>query len=110
MHETTILNFRHLPEHHALIEAMFAKAHAHLAERERHAAFVKSKVARPFCVLKRQFGYIKTRYRSLAKNRAVVQAVRPGNLFLLRRRRGKTRRKLRKVLIEPAETLCTDRN
>ncbi len=31
--ETTILNFRHLSEHHTPTEAMFAEVNAHLVER-----------------------------------------------------------------------------
>jgi IS5 family transposase len=33
-------------------------------------AMVRAKVEHPFRVVKRQFGYVKTRYRGLAKNRA----------------------------------------
>ncbi len=35
-------------------------------------ANVRARVEHPFRVLKRQFGYIKTRYRGLAKNRAYL--------------------------------------
>jgi IS5 family transposase len=50
-------------------------------------AMVRAKVEHPFRVLKRQFGYVNTRYRGLAKNRAqrfTLFAL--GNLFLVRRR------------------------
>ena len=36
--------------------------------RERHKASLRAKVEHPFRVVKRQFGYIKVRYRGLAKN------------------------------------------
>ena len=50
-------------------------------------AKVRSKVEHPFRVLKRQFGYIKTRYRGLAKNRAQLFSLFAlGNLYLVRRR------------------------
>ena len=45
---------------------------------------LRAKVEHPFCVIKRQFGHVKTRYRGLAKNRAQLFAL--GNLFLVRRR------------------------
>lgn len=34
-------------------------------------AMVRAKVEHPFRVIKRQFGHVKTRYRGLAKNRAL---------------------------------------
>jgi IS5 family transposase len=50
-------------------------------------AMVRAKVEHPFRVLKRQFGYVKTRYRGLAKNRAQLFTLFAlGNLFLVRRR------------------------
>lgn len=50
-------------------------------------AKVRSRVEHPFRVLKRQFGYIKTRYRGLAKNRAQLFSLFAlGNLYLVRRR------------------------
>lgn len=49
-------------------------------------AKVRSKVEHPFRILKRQFGYIKTRYRGLAKNRAQLFSLFAlGNLYLVRR-------------------------
>jgi IS5 family transposase len=49
-------------------------------------AKVRSRVEHPFRVLKRQFGYIKTRYRGLAKNRAQLFSLFAlGNLYLVRR-------------------------
>jgi IS5 family transposase len=39
---------------------------------ERHKASVRAKVEHPFRVVKRQFGYIKVRYRGLMKNKAQV--------------------------------------
>ena len=50
-------------------------------------AMVRGKVEHPFRVIKRQFGYMKTRYRGLAKNRAQLFTLFAlGNLFLVRRR------------------------
>jgi IS5 family transposase len=50
-------------------------------------AKVRAKVEHPFRVIKRPFGYLKTRYRGLAKNRAQLFTLfAPGNLFLVRRR------------------------
>jgi IS5 family transposase len=48
---------------------------------------LRARVEHPFRVLKRQFGYLKTRYRGLAKNRAQLFTLFAlGNLFLVRRR------------------------
>ena len=50
-------------------------------------AKVRARVEHPFWVIKRQFGYIKTRYRGLAKNRAQLFTLFAlGNLFLVRRK------------------------
>jgi IS5 family transposase len=50
-------------------------------------AKVRSRVEHPFRVLKRQFGYIKTRYRGLKKNRAQLFSLFAlGSLYLVRRR------------------------
>jgi len=50
-------------------------------------ARVRARVEHPFRVIKRQFGYLKTRYRGLAKNRAQLFTLfARGTLFLVRRR------------------------
>ena len=50
-------------------------------------AMVRAKVEHPFRVIKRQFGYVKTRYRGLAKNRVQLFTLFAlGNLFLVRRK------------------------
>jgi len=50
-------------------------------------AMVRARVEHPFRVIKRQFGYLKTRYRGLAKNRAQLFTLFAlGNLFLMRRK------------------------
>jgi len=50
-------------------------------------AKVRARVEHPYRVLKRQFGYIKTRYRGIAKNRAQLFTLFAlGNLFLVRRK------------------------
>jgi len=57
------------------------------AQINRVIAMVRAKVEHPFRVIKRQFGYVKTRYRGLAKNRAQLFTLFAlGNLFLVRRR------------------------
>ena len=45
------------------------------AQINRVIAMVRARVEHPFRVLKRQFGYMKTRYRGLAKNTAIAHAV-----------------------------------
>lgn len=50
-------------------------------------AKVRARFEHPFRVIKRQFGYIKTRYRGLAKNRAQLFTLFAlGNLFFVRRK------------------------
>ena len=57
------------------------------AQINRIIAMVRAKVEHPFRVIKRQFGYVKTRYRGLAKNRAQLFTLFAlGNLFLVRRK------------------------
>jgi len=57
------------------------------AQINRIIAMVRARVEHPFRVLKRQFGYLKIRYRGLAKNRAQLFTLFAlGNLFLMRRR------------------------
>jgi IS5 family transposase len=63
------------------------KLHPEDEKNNRIIAMVRARVERPFRVLKRQFGQVKTRCRGLAKNRAqLVTLFAPGNLFLVRRR------------------------
>ncbi len=57
------------------------------AQINRLIAKVRSRLEHPFRVLQRQFGYIKTQYRGLAKNR--TQLFSPfalDNLYLVRKR------------------------
>jgi len=57
------------------------------AQINRSIAMVRAKVEHPFRVIKRRFGYVKTRYRGLAKNRAQLFTLFAlGNLFLMRRK------------------------
>jgi IS5 family transposase len=68
-----------------------ASRHRALTERERtrnrRIASIRSKVEFPFRVLKRQFGYLKVRYRGLAKNTAQLFTLFAlTNLYLARRR------------------------
>ena len=63
------------------------KLHPEDEKINRIIAVVRAKVEHPFRVLKRQFGYVKTRYRGLAKNRAQLFTLFAlGNLFLVRRK------------------------
>lgn len=62
------------------------KLHADDEYINRLIAKVRARVEHPFRVLKRQFGYIKTRYRGLAKNRAQLFSLFAlGNLYQVRR-------------------------
>ncbi len=57
------------------------------AQINRVMAMMRAKIEHPFRVLKRQFAYVKTHYRGLAKNRAQFFTVFAfGNLFLVRPR------------------------
>jgi IS5 family transposase len=63
------------------------KLHPEDEKINRIIAMVRAKVEHPFRVIKRQFGYVKTRYRGLAKNRAQLFTLFAlGNLFLVRKR------------------------
>jgi transposase, IS5 family len=53
---------------------------------ERLKAGIRAKVEHPFRILKRQFGYTKTRYRGLMKNTARIMTLFAlGNLWMARR-------------------------
>lgn len=55
-------------------------------EIERLKAGIRAKVEHPFRILKRQFGYVKTRYRGLAKNTAqIITLFALGNLWMMRK-------------------------
>ena len=57
------------------------------AQINRIIAMVRARVEHPFRIVKRQFGYVRTRYRGLAKNRAQLFTLFAlGNLFLVRRK------------------------
>ncbi len=63
-----------------------AKLHPDDEHINRLIAKVRAKVEHPFRVLKRLFGYIRTRYRGLAKNQAQLFSLFAlGNLYLARR-------------------------
>ena len=62
-------------------ERMYAKRWEH------YKASVRAKVEHPFRVIKRQFGYVKVRYRGLAKNTAqVLTLFALSNLWMARKR------------------------
>ncbi|AUZ58027.1 Mobile element protein [Pseudomonas sp. XWY-1] len=53
---------------------------------EKAKAQVRAKVEHPFRVIKRQFGYVKTRFRGLAKNTAQLTTLFAlSNLWMVRR-------------------------
>lgn len=63
------------------------KVDALLDELERVKAAIRAKVEHPFRVLKRQFGYVKARYRGLMKNTAQLKTLFAlTNLWLVRKR------------------------
>lgn len=58
-----------------------------LEQAEKLKASVRAKVEHPFRVIKRQFGYVKVRYRGLAKNTAqLVTLFALSNLWMVRKR------------------------
>jgi IS5 family transposase len=69
------------------LRAMRNMRDRHHAERwEHYKASLRAKVEHPFRVIKRQFGYIKVRYRGLAKNTAqVLTLFALSNLWMSRR-------------------------
>jgi IS5 family transposase len=63
------------------------KWHALVDEIERIKASIRAKVEHPFRVIKRQFGFIKVRYRGLAKNTAQLTTLFAlSNLWMVRHR------------------------
>ena len=69
--------------------ALAASALGRILERIEHLkAKVRARVEHPFRVIKRQFGYIKVRYRGLAKNTAQLHTLFAlSNLWMVRKRR-----------------------
>ena len=53
---------------------------------EQRKASVRAKVEHPFRVIKRQFGYVKVRYRGLAKNTALITLFALSNIWMTRSR------------------------
>jgi len=95
--ETTILTFRHLLEKHDLGQQIFEVVKTHLKVNgmamkqgtivETAKAHIRAKVEHPFRLIKRQFGFQKTRLRGLLKNRCKVNVLAAlSNLFMARRR------------------------
>jgi transposase, IS5 family len=63
------------------------KAKDKLKEQEHEKASVRAKVEHPFRVVKRQFGYVKVRYRGLVKNTAhIVTLFALSNLWMARKK------------------------
>ncbi len=61
-------------------------AKVRLKKKEHGEASVRAKVEHPFCVVKRQFGLVKVRFRGLAKNTAhVVTLFALSNLWMARK-------------------------
>ncbi len=69
------------------LRAMKNQRERRYAERwERYKASLRAKVEHPFRVIKRQFGYMKVRYRGIAKNAAqVLTLFALSNLWMVRR-------------------------
>ena len=97
--ESTILRFRHRLEKHKLAEKILATVNDILIERglllneadalldqaEKLKASIRAKVEHPFRVIKRQFGFVKVRYRGLKKNTAqIVTLFAVSNLWMVR--------------------------
>ncbi|TCS98181.1 DDE family transposase [Pseudofulvimonas gallinarii] len=62
-----------IAEKRSKVKAIGNKRERKRAERWEHAkASLRAKVEHPFRVIKRQFGYMKVRYRGIAKNAAQV--------------------------------------
>jgi IS5 family transposase len=58
-----------------------------LEKLEQTKASIRAKVEHPFRVIKRQFGYVKVKYRGLAKNTAnLVTLFALSNLWMVRKR------------------------
>jgi transposase, IS5 family len=63
------------------------KAKDKLRQQEHHKASIRAKVEHPFRVVKRQFGYVKVRYRGLVKNTAhIVTLFALSNLWMARKK------------------------
>ena len=77
-----------IAEKRSKIEAIKNRRERKCAKRwEHYKASVRAKVEHPFRVIKRQFGYVKVRYRGLAKNTAqVLTLFALSNLWMARRR------------------------
>ena len=97
--ESTILRFRHRLEKHKLAEQILATVNDILIERglllneadalldqaEKLKASIRAKVEHPFRVIKRQFGFVKVRYREWKKNTAqIVTLFALSNLWMVR--------------------------
>ena len=62
-------------------------SHQLIEQLEQIKASIRAKVEHPFRVIKRQFGFMKVRYRSLAKNTAqLVTLFALSNLWMARKR------------------------
>jgi IS5 family transposase len=63
------------------------EADALIDKAEKHKAGIRAKVEHPFRVVKRQFGFVKVRYRGLKKNTAqLVTLFALSNLWMVRRK------------------------
>ena len=97
--ESIILRFRYRLEKHKLAEQILATVNDILIERglllneadalldqaEKLKASIRAKVEHPFRVIKRQFGFVKVRYRGLKKNTAqIVTLFALSNLWMVR--------------------------
>ena len=89
--ESTILRFRHRLEKHKLAEQILGVVNDVLIQRGlllktgTVVDAIRAKVEHPFRVIKRQFGFVKVRYRGLKKNTAqLVTLFALSNLWMVR--------------------------
>ncbi len=85
--ESTILHFRQRLEKDKLAEKILLTVNALLTQRGLLLkAGIRAKVEHPFRVIKRQFGFVKARYRGLKKNTAqLITLFALSNLWMTRR-------------------------
>lgn len=78
----------HIAEKRSKVDAIAdAKLKRMVTKLERRKASIRARVEHPFRVIKRQFGYVKVRFRGLAKNTAqIITLFALSNLWMARRK------------------------
>ncbi len=76
----------HIAQKRSKVQAIAdAKLKRMVTKLERHKASIRARVEHPFRVIKRQFGYVKVRFRGLAKNTAqIITLFALSNLWMAR--------------------------